>query len=62
MAQSFNTFSVGHTADHREHKAEVSVVYDLTQSLSVQLGGIATVAGENALRERGVVTALWVRF
>ena len=60
MAQSFNRLSTGDGTD--EHKAEISAVYDLTESLSLQVGGLATIAGSDALRERGVVTAIWYRF
>lgn len=64
MAQSFNTIAAGGGAfaGATEHKAQVSLVYDLTKHLSVQFGGIATVAGRNALSERGVISAVWYRF
>ena len=66
LAQSFNAMGDG-SADGvfengREHKAQVSTVWDVTESWSLQLGGIATVAGENALRERGVMAGVWRRF
>ena len=66
IAQSFNTISDG-TAndifeDGREHKVQLSAVWNLNENWAVQLGGIATVAGEDALRERGVVAAVWRRF
>lgn len=66
LAQSFNTFSQG--AAHgvfsqvREHKVQVSVVWDVTGKWSLQVGGIATVAGENTLAERGAFAAIWTRF
>ena len=64
LAQSFNTLSTDgeELASSTEHKAAVSLVYDMTTYLSVQVGGIATVAGRDALRERGLITALWLRF
>lgn len=66
LAQSFNTMADGSAEgifeNGREHKAQLSAVWDVTESWSLQLGGIATVAGENALRERGVVAAVWRRF
>jgi len=66
LAQSFNTFADGSAegifSDTREHKVQLSAVWDVSDTWSIQLGGIATVAGENALRERGVVAALWHRF
>jgi protein XagA len=66
LAQSFNTISDG-TAnnifeDGREHKIQLSAVWNLTENWAVQLGGIATIAGEEALAQRGVVAALWRRF
>lgn len=66
LAQSFNTFADGSAEgvfeDGREHKIQLSAVLSLDDVWSVQLGGIATVAGENALRERGVIAALWRKF
>jgi hypothetical protein len=66
LAQSFNTISDGSAQgifdDSHEHKIELSAVWSLDDAWSVQLGAIATVAGEDALRERGVVAALWRRF
>jgi hypothetical protein len=66
LAQSFNTFSDGSAEgvfeDGREHKIQLSAVWDFDEVWSLQLGGIATVAGENALRERGVIAALWRKF
>lgn len=66
LAQSFNTFSDGSAegvfSDGREHKVQLSAVLSLDEVWSVQLGGIATVAGENTLRERGVIAAIWRKF
>lgn len=66
MAQSFNTFSTDPTPrvldTGREHKVELSIVWDATSHLSLQFGGVATVAGRNALAERGIVAAAWWRF
>lgn len=66
LAQSFNALSAELSGDlaggRAEHKLHVSAVYDLTETLSVQVGGLATVAGRHSLRERGLVTALWFRF
>lgn len=66
MAQSFNTFAAKVSRnppnEDREHKVEVSVVWDATPALSLQLGAIATIAGRSTLAERGVVAALWWRF
>jgi hypothetical protein len=66
MAQSFSTFSQGNARGFYdvgwEWKAAASVVWDFTPEWSVQVGGIATLAGENTLRERGGFVALWKRF
>jgi hypothetical protein len=66
LAQSFNTVSDGSAegvfADNHEHKIQLSAVWNLDEVWSLQLGGIATVTGENALRERGVVAAVWRKF
>lgn len=37
-------------------------VYEVRPGLSFQLGGLATVTGRNALRERGIYSGLWVKF
>jgi hypothetical protein len=66
MAQSFNTISLGEGGRGfpatRYSKIEISAVYDLDQHWSVQLGAIGTVAGRNALLERGVTASLWRHF
>ena len=67
MAQvnSYNTFSDGAGSrypSYRYSTVYAGGVYDLTEHVAVQLGGIATVTGRNALRERGVYTGLWIRF
>ena len=66
LAQSFNTVSAGKGGygfpATRFSKVELSAVYDLDRRWSVQLGAIATIAGRNALRERGVELAVWRRF
>jgi hypothetical protein len=66
MAQSFSTFSQGNARGIYdvgwEWKAAVSVVWDFAKDWSVQVGGIATLAGENTLQERGGFVALWKRF
>jgi hypothetical protein len=66
MAQSFSTFSQGNARGFYdvgwEWKAAASVVWDFTKDWSLQVGGIATLAGQNALRERGGFVAVWKRF
>jgi hypothetical protein len=66
MAQSFTTISDGAGAagfpKYRYSNIYVSGVVDVTSSLSLQAGGIATIAGRNALRERGFLAGVWYRF
>jgi protein XagA len=66
LGQSFNVVSIGSGSGifraTRYHKLQGSVVYELTPDWAVQFGVIATVAGENALRERGVIVGVWRRF
>jgi len=66
FAQSFSTFSDGAGGAaypaYRYHNAYLSGVYELNANWSVQLTGLATLGGENALRERGVSAGLWYRF
>jgi hypothetical protein len=65
QANSYNTVSDGagsRYASYRYSTVYAGGVYDLTDHVAVQLGGLATVAGRNALRERGVYTGLWIRF
>ena len=65
LAQDFSSFASpegtllpGTTA----HKAQGSLVYDVTRIWSVQLGGFHTFAGRNVVRETGPFVAVWVRF
>ncbi|WP_279478954.1 hypothetical protein [Aureimonas sp. SK2] len=64
LAQSFSV--VGLEADGIEgydaHKLQLSAVYDVTPTVAVQAGGWGTVAGRNALDERGLLAALWLKF
>ena len=66
MAQSFSTFARGEARGFYdvgwEWKAAASVVWDFAPDWSMQLGGVAALAGENTLRERGGFVALWKRF
>ncbi len=43
-------------------KLQPSIVYDLSRNWSVEAGFFATLAGQNAGRELGPMTALWYRF
>jgi hypothetical protein len=63
MAQSFNVVSSGDAhapfTYYRAHKLEFSVVRKVSPHWFVQLGGIFSPAGQNALAEHGVSLALW---
>jgi len=65
LAQAFNALPTGDGmlafTDDREHKAQLSVVWDVTARWSIQLGAFSTV-GQEAWRERGAVVAIWRRF
>ena len=66
LAQAFTTLPVGAGVPwfpkSRYTNVEGSVVYDLSARWSVQLGLFTTVAGRNALRERGLDASVWYRF
>jgi len=66
LVNSFNTFSDGSGSgafpSYRYHNVFASLVYDVTDRIAIQAGVQGTIAGENALRERGVVAGLWFRF
>lgn len=66
LAQSLNTIADGTAQgvflNQHEHKVQLTAVWDFVPGWSAQLGGIGTVAGENTLRERGVVAGLWHSF
>lgn len=66
MAQSFNTISDGVGSGgfpkYRYSNVYVSGVVDVTSSISLQVGGIGTVSGQNALRERGFMAGVWFRW
>jgi protein XagA len=66
MLQSFNVVSAGRWPgvyrQARHHKLQASIVHDLDAKWSVQAGVLGTVAGRNALQERGGILAVWARF
>jgi hypothetical protein len=66
LAQAFSTFSHGKSRGYYatgwEEKAALSIVWDVAADWSVQVGGVATIAGSNTLRERGGFLAIWKRF
>ena len=66
MVQSFNTLAVNRnrrfaTGSVRQHRIQPSVVYDMTENWSVQIGAFISLKGRNTLNEQGVVLALWRR-
>jgi hypothetical protein len=66
LAQSFNVMSEGAGSapfgSYEYYKLQLSAVYALTASLSLQLGGFTTYAGRNALQENGLVFGAWYRY
>ncbi len=66
LASSYNTLSDGAGRGvfrrYRYHNAYLSAAYDLTPAVTLQLGALGTVAGRNALRERGAFAGVWFRF
>lgn len=66
LANSYNTISNGSGRGvfrrYRYHNAYASAAYDVSRSLTLQFGGYGTLAGRNALRERGLFGGVWFRF
>lgn len=66
LLQSFNVVTTGHGRtllfQGEQAKLQLSAVYRLNETLSLQTGAFATVAGRNTPAERGLLTALWLRF
>ena len=66
MVQSFTTVPTGRGAAwfpaSQYTNAGGSVVYDLNERWSLQLGLFTTIAGRDALRERVAETSIWYRF
>lgn len=66
LVQSFNVISDGAGRGifdrYRYHNLYAGGIYDLGSSWSIQLGGLMTLGGENALRERGFYSGLSYRF
>lgn len=65
MLQNFNIIGGGNGRPpysyFRSHKIELSLVRRMSRHFWMQLGGFVSPFGQNALRERGVVLALWTR-
>ncbi len=66
LAQSFNVVSEGSGqppfTNYDYYKFQLSAVYTLNPAVSLQLGGITTYAGRNALQENGVIAGVWCKF
>jgi protein XagA len=66
LLQSFNSLGLTRTPGDdgrlRQHKLQASAVLQLTERWSLQAGAFGSVAGRNALRERGVVLGVWRKF
>ncbi len=66
LLQSFNIVMLGHGRtllfQGEQSKLQLSAVYRLNETLSLQTGAFATLAGRNTPAERGLLTALWLRF
>ncbi|CAH1669065.1 hypothetical protein [Chelatococcus sp.] len=71
LAQSFNVLAMnalasgstlGLLSGTRYHKVQVGVVWDFADDWSLQLAGVATIAGKSAPLEHGLVSGLWYRF
>lgn len=66
LASSFNAISDGAGRGifrrYRFHNLFLSGAYDVSRHITLQLGATGTVAGRNALRERGGIAGLWFRF
>lgn len=64
MLQSFTAINPGRLGDRfmMSQKLKASVIYDLTDALSLQIGGIMALRGVNSAAERGIVSAIWWRF
>ena len=66
LASSYNAISDGAGRGvfraYRYHNLYLSGAYDVGRHVTVQLGASGTLAGRNALRERGLLAGLWYRF
>jgi len=66
LANLYNTWSDGRGKNdfpsYRYHNLMLSGVYDVNDTLSLQLGGMMTLDGKSALRERALVVGAWVHF
>ncbi len=67
LVQSFNVISEGSGisifgGSYEYYKFQLSALYTLTRSWSLQFGGFSTYAGRNALQENGLILGVWHQF
>jgi protein XagA len=66
LAQSFNVMSEGAGSpvfgSYQYFKLQLSAVYALTPTWSLQGGGFTTYAGTNSLQENGAIFGVWHKF
>jgi hypothetical protein len=67
LAQSFNVISEGSGisifgGSYEYYKLQLSAVYEVTPTWSLQGGGFTTYAGRNALQENGLIFGVWHQF
>jgi hypothetical protein len=66
LLQAFNTVAVegqGYPRERpRQHKLQLSALFDMTETWSVQAGFFTSVAGRQSLREQGILLGLWRKF
>ena len=64
MLQSFTAINPGRLGDRfmLSQKLKASMVYDVTEALALQLGGLMAMRGVNSAAERGIVAAVWWKF
>jgi protein XagA len=67
LLQSFNTLAIApdrrfNGGRLRQHKVQPSLVYDLSETWSVQIGLFVAIRGQESLGEKGASVALWRKF
>jgi hypothetical protein len=62
LAQSFSTIDVGGTDPGQDYKLGASIVRRVNDRLSIEIGGLTTVYGRNALQEHGGKLGFWYDF
>lgn len=64
LAQSFTALTPrgGRAGLVASQKFQVGGVYDLTANISVQIGAVAALGGVNSPAERGLISAVWLRY